>query len=1018
MNQRITIAFYYWMFLHCVVASAPHLASAQDRAHRYLYPAADGRLVYSPDHLGNRVPDYSYCGYFAGNAPVPEVQARAFVAANSGDVTNEIQQAINFVSDQTPDANGFRGAVLLGPGAFQIDGQLQIRRSGIVLRGTASPVGTTLLATGRDRRTLIQIAGSSQPQFGKEISITDSYLPVGATQCNIAEASNWKVGSSVMITHPSTLEWIASIGMNRFPTDDKGSWLDWKARTMDVNWERTIKSIDGNSILFDIPLTCAIDVQLTTGTIRSMEWPGRIERIGVESLKLISKSNTKNPKDEDHAWNAIGIEKACDVWVRDVSTNGFSGSSVSILESAKRISVIRCSSSGPISEHAAGRRRTFYSCGQQTLFQSCKADSGRHDFAMGYLAAGPNAFVECSATNAQSFSGPIESWATGVLYDNVSIDGGGLSLTNREIDGQGIGWTTASSMLWQCSAPIITCRSPPGHQNWAIGCWAGFVGDGHWKSMNELVKPDSLYQAQHSQRMSKSLSQSILNAIATSPSCDEVSSDDKVRFQSWIAKQPPKNQASTNQSLTIRNGWLFTGEQLAAGKRSGAIWWRGSMLPSRISEFGVGVTRFAPGRTGQGFTDDLNELTDSMVSNNQSILEHHWGLWYDRRRDDHEMIRRLDGEVWAPFYEQPWARSGQELAWDGLSKYDLETFNPWYFSRLREFANHCDSKGRILFQQMYFQHNILEAGAHWADFPWRSANNIQAVGFAEPPPYVNKKRIFQADEFYDVGHPVRRALHVAYIRHCLSNMIDCKNVVFSIGEEFTGPASFVRFWLETIADWKKDHPTFNPIICISCTKDVQDEVLADPNLSSLIQVIDLKYWWYFADGSLYAPPGGANLAPRQQLREWKGKKSRSDSQTARQIHEVRNRFPDKVVISNVPTQNGWATIAAGGSISSRTPSMPAHVLASLPEMTPLESMDAKRFGLAKAGEKYLVYGADDSATVDSLRLSLAGFEKVFIGNWLDPNTGTMIREVNVLKGKDLDESPPGPGSHLLWLEAR
>ena len=235
------------------------------------------------------------------------------------------------------------------------------------------------------------------------------------------------------------------------------------------------------------------------------------------------------------------------------------------------------------------------------------------------------------------------------------------------------------------------------------------------------------------------------------------------RFERSLASQPLTKSSTPTLPLSIRSGWLYAGDQLLVGNRGGTMWWRGSMLPSRTSEFGVGVTRFAPGRSGTGFTDDLGELTDAMVANNQAVLEHHWGLWYDRRRDDHEMIRRIDGEVWGPFYEQPWARSGQGLAWDGLSKYDLEKFNPWYFARLNQFAVECESRGRILLQQMYFQHNILEAGAHWADFPWRSANCLQHVGFQEPPPYVGKKRIFQADEFYDVSHPVRRALHAAYM---------------------------------------------------------------------------------------------------------------------------------------------------------------------------------------------------------------------------------------------------------------
>ena len=123
----------------------------------------------------------------------------------------------------------------------------------------------------------------------------------------------------------------------------------------------------------------------------------------------------------------------------------------------------------------------------------------------------------------------------------------------------------------------------------------------------------------------------------------------------------------------------------------------------------------------------------------QAVLEHHWGLWYDRRRDDHQMVRRIDGDVWPPFYEQPWARSGRGTAWDGLSKYDLTQFNPWYFARLKQFADLCDRKGLVLVQQMYFQHNVLEAGAHWADFPWRPANCLQETGFPEPPPYENKQ---------------------------------------------------------------------------------------------------------------------------------------------------------------------------------------------------------------------------------------------------------------------------------------
>ena len=106
---------------------------------------------------------------------------------------------------------------------------------------------------------------------------------------------------------------------------------------------------------------------------------------------------------------------------------------------------------------SSGRMWAFACSGGQVLFRRCKSNAGRHDFAAGYLAPGPNAFVHCEASDARQFSGPIESWASGVLYDNVTIDGGGLALTNRETDAAGTGWAAANSVLWQCSAPVITC---------------------------------------------------------------------------------------------------------------------------------------------------------------------------------------------------------------------------------------------------------------------------------------------------------------------------------------------------------------------------------------------------------------------------------------------------------------------------------------------------------------------------------------------------------------------------------
>ena len=48
----------------------------------------------------------------------------------------------------------------------------------------------------------------------------------------------------------------------------------------------------------------------------------------------------------------------------------------------------------------------------------------------------------------------------------------------------------------------------------------------------------------------------------------------------------------------------------------------------------------------------------------------------------------------------------------------------------------------------------------------------------------------------------------------------------------------------------------------------------------IVSVIDIRYWWYQADGSAYAPKGGQNLSPRQHARVLHPKSS-SAEQVAR-----------------------------------------------------------------------------------------------------------------------------------------
>jgi hypothetical protein len=410
--------------------------------------------------------------------------------------------------------------------------------------------------------------------------------------------------------------------------------------------------------------------------------------------------------------------------------------------------------------------------------------------------------------------------------------------------------------------------------------------------------------------------------------------------------------------------------------------------------------------------DDLDELTDLMVARKQVVLNHNYGLWYDRRRDDHERVRRINGDVLPPFYELPFSRSGRGTAWDGLSKYDLTKYNLWYWNRLREFADFCDSKGLVLFHQNYFQHNILEAGAHWADFPWRSANNVNNTGFPEPPPYAGNKRIFMDELFYNVNHPVRRPLHQAYIRKCLDNFVDNSNVIQLTGAEYTGPLEFVQFWLDTVSEWTRETGR-RQLIGLSCTKDVQDAILIDPVRRRMVSVIDIRYWWYQSNGQLYAPRGDRHLSPRQHARLLHPKRTSFD-QVYRAVREYRKMYPDKAVVYSADDAYGWAVLMAGGSIPNIRNLRSRALLTAIPRMKPFEMLAGTngQYVLAEPGQNYLVY----SHSGKTIRLETGDTKGTLFVRWIDPESGEVPSDGNIIAANKSVELRSKFTPCVLWLK--
>ncbi|WP_114748478.1 DUF6298 domain-containing protein [Pleomorphovibrio marinus] len=998
-------------------------------------------FTYLETSEGDKLPDFSPSGFLAGNDMISEVPAKIFVPKINGDATAVIQAAIDRLAKMPTDPSGFKGAVLLAEGEYEVAGSLRIESSGVVIRGSGiGENGTTLLGGGTSRETLIKVEGEGEPQYGAELSLAEKYIPLGTIKITLP-GHQLLAGDEILIHWQSREEWIDKMGMKEFGGET--SWIGWKPGDQDLVWDREITYTDGDTVYLEAPIMMGMGEEFGLPKVYPYHWPGKISHVGIENLTLVSNYDESNPMDEDHRWMAITIDNATDAWVRQVDFRHFAGSAVSVYSRAKRVTVEDCRSFAPVSEIAAQRRSTFYTQGQQVLFQRCYAEGGYHDFGVGSQAAGPNSFVSCEAHLPHHQSGGIEGWSTGALFDNVRIDGQALSFENRSQEGRGAGWTVGNSVFWQCDAAKVVCYQPPLTYNWAFGTWGQSEGNGQWQQTNTHVSPKSLFFAQLEQRLGElpidPQWKPMDKNASTSPTYEEASEWTRKAFspgillKDWIGEaakrnpisssregleimkeEPPKTTTNTKKiRVSLNHGRLIKDGVLLTGKKQEVSWWRGSLRKKDIENAKPHITRFVPGREGLGYTDILEEMVQELSAANWVAVEHNYGLWYDRRRDDHQRTRRMDADVWPPFYEQPFARSGKGKAWDGLSKYDLSHYNPWYWNRLKLFADLGEENGVLLIHQHFFQHTILEAGAHWVDSPWRPANNVNETGFPEPPNFAGEKRIFFSKHFYDVSHPERRRHYENYIRKGLDNFKENTNVLHSLGLEFTGPLSFVEFWLSTVRDWKEDNEN-ESLVLLSATKDVQDGILRKAEWRELVDVIDIRYWYYQKEGELYAPEGGKHLAPRQHARVLRPG-SESMEMAYRAVKEVKIQYPDKAVIYNTPNagEMGWAVLFAGGSL----PALPHIPIQGLREALAnlIPSFDTHGIDtiwtMKDDGKNYLFYCRNE----DTLNLDLSDYADTYRLNWIDPANGALLASKDLKGSQTYSLEKPTEEDAIAWV---
>jgi hypothetical protein len=472
-----------------------------------------GKLEYKTTAKGDRIMDFSHAGYMGGGVAIPTVPVKKEVAPSGKDDSAAIQEAINAVGAMPLDG-GFRGAVLLKPGIFQCAKQITIENDGVVLRGSGSGKDGTVLEMTGEPHTAVVIYGPDSKGLKhapEGTPITDVYVPAGALSFSVKSTAGLKAGDHINIFFERTGTWIKFMNMDnivRKRVGQEDSPRKWMKEDRGAGWSRTIRSISGNRITLDVPITDYINAELLENepamVIKTPTSIGR-SQCGIESLQINSTPHKGNLRAGKNV--AIAINRSCqDCWIKDIVMNE-TINDIHCNAGSKRITITKCRAQHSSTvEDGAGAASDIALRGSQILVDRC---SSKHDAGGFFItemnpAAQLNVVLNCTYDGQGSIQ-PHMKWSTGLLIDSCKfLNGGRIDLINRYAMGSGHGWAIGWGVAWNCQIGKFQFQQPPGSFNIAIGC----SGEPHKTSdpgalysHGQPVTPASLYLAQLRERL-------------------------------------------------------------------------------------------------------------------------------------------------------------------------------------------------------------------------------------------------------------------------------------------------------------------------------------------------------------------------------------------------------------------------------------------------------------------------------------------------------------------------------------
>jgi len=347
----------------------------------------------------------------------------------------------------------------------------------------------------------------------------------------------------------------------------------------------------------------------------------------------------------------------------------------------------------------------------------------------------------------------------------------------------------------------------------------------------------------------------------------------------------------------------------------------------------------------------------------------------------------------------PWERTGPGVAFDGRPKFDLNTFDEAYFSRLRARVKAAGERGIYVSVMLFegWESQFLRTEGH----PFRGQNNIQGIkGEASG----DKKWI----EINTLNQPEIRAIQEVYLRKVIDTVNDLDNVLYETCNE-AGPYStdWQYHMIEYVKSYEAGLPKQHPV------------------------------------GMTFQYQYGSNTTLFNSPADWIS--PNPDSATG--DHNYRDNPPAgdgrKVIVSDTDHLWGvggdspwvWKSFLRGLNFLYMDPlnyttfePLPKNAdevrrnlgyarqyaqRMDLANMTPQPTLCSTGYCLAKAGAEYLAY-QPEAGSVFTVELQAGSYDV----EWFDPGTGRTVAGDPSAGGRSASFTSPFTGHSVLYLKRR